>query len=487
MSAIAVEHSRRGLTGVLPRAAARALLLPVGLAALWGFWEGYRWLGMRGHWTWPFTVNDTNMPHVSKIWHAFGQPLQPDGPALRHYLWHYALFTGKEALAGFLLGAVIGFLLAVILAHSNVLRRGLLPVAINTLRGLHSPEPRALELMHSYAAGRWKILWRLRVPASLPYVFSALKISATASVIGAIIGETPASLQGGLGYAIVNFNQYYSTQPANLWATIIACALLGIAFFLAVVVLERLILRRAPEHVAEFVSLIGPSGCGKSTLLRIIGDLTKPTAGSVQVNGKPAERARRDHEYGIVFQDAVLYDWRTVAKNISLPLELLRWGRGRRTARVKDMLDLVELTGFESHHPWQLSGGMQQRVSIARALSFSPSLLLMDEPFGALDEMTRERLNSELLRIWQETASTVVFVTHSIPEAVFLSTRVVVMSARPGRIAGLISVDLPQPRTSTTREEPHFFELVTQVREQLAAAGAPLGETQEPALVEESI
>ena len=149
-------------------------------------------------------------------------------------------------------------------------------------------------------------------------------------------------------------------------------------------------------------------------------------------------------------------------------------------------MDLVELTGFESHHPWQLSGGMQQRVSIARALSFSPTLLLMDEPFGALDEMTRERLNTELLRIWQETGSTVVFVTHSISEAVFLSTRVVVMSARPGRVAGIVDVDLPQPRTSTTREEPHFFELVTRVREQLAAAGAPLGETQEPALVEET-
>ena len=171
--------------------------------------------------------------------------------------------------------------------------------------------------------------------------------------------------------------------------------------------------------------------------------------------------ARRDHEYGIVFQDAVLYDWRTVAKNISLPLELLRWSRARRNARIRDMLELVELTGFENHHPWQLSGGMQQRVSIARALSFSPSLLLMDEPFGALDEMTRERLNAELLRIWQETDSTVVFVTHSIPEAVFLSTRVVVMSARPGRVAGLIEVDLPQPRTSATRERPHFFELVT--------------------------
>ena len=236
----------------------------------------------------------------------------------------------------------------------------------------------------------------------------------------------------------------------------------------------------------EFVSLIGPSGCGKSTLLRIIGDLVKPTSGSVSVNGKSAEQARRDHDYAIVFQDAVLYDWRTVAKNIALPLELLRWSRARRQSRVRDMVKLVELTGFENHHPWQLSGGMQQRVSIARALSFSPSLLLMDEPFGALDEMTRERLNAELLRIWQETGSTVVFVTHSIPEAVFLSTRVVVMSPRPGRIASIVEVDLPQPRTAATREEPRFFELVTEVREQLAAGGAPLGETQEPALAEEA-
>ncbi|HEX6664699.1 MAG TPA: ABC transporter ATP-binding protein [Gaiellaceae bacterium] len=218
---------------------------------------------------------------------------------------------------------------------------------------------------------------------------------------------------------------------------------------------------------SEFVSLIGPSGCGKSTLLRIIGDLIQPTSGSAFVNGKPARQARIDRDYGIVFQDAVLYDWRTVAKNIALPLELARWDRRRRTAKVKEMLDLVELGGFESHHPWQLSGGMQQRVSIARALSFDPPLLLMDEPFGALDEMTRERLNMELLRIWEASGSTVVFVTHSISEAVFLSTRVVVMSPRPGRISDVIPIDLPQPRTALTREEPRFFELVTQVREAL--------------------
>jgi NitT/TauT family transport system ATP-binding protein len=217
----------------------------------------------------------------------------------------------------------------------------------------------------------------------------------------------------------------------------------------------------------EFISLIGPSGCGKSTLLRIIGDLIQPTSGTANVNGKPARQARIDHDYGIVFQDAVLYDWRTVAKNIALPLELARWDRRRRTAKVREMLDLVELGGFENHHPWQLSGGMQQRVAIARALSFDPALLLMDEPFGALDEMTRERMNMELLRIWEASRSTVVFVTHSISEAVFLSTRVVVMSPRPGRISNVITVDLPQPRAATTREEPRFFELVTDVREAL--------------------
>ena len=222
----------------------------------------------------------------------------------------------------------------------------------------------------------------------------------------------------------------------------------------------------------EFISLIGPSGCGKSTLLRIIGDLVTPSSGEIMVNGKTPHQARLDRDYGIVFQDSVLYEWRTVSKNISLPLEMMGWERGRRTERVTEMLELVELTGFEKHHPWQLSGGMQQRVSIARALSFSPALLLMDEPFGALDEMTRERLNMELLRIWQETQSTIVFVTHSIAEAVFLSTRVVVMSARPGRIVDVIDVDLPQPRGAETREDTRFFQLVTKVREALHAGGA---------------
>jgi NitT/TauT family transport system ATP-binding protein len=237
----------------------------------------------------------------------------------------------------------------------------------------------------------------------------------------------------------------------------------------------------------EFVSLIGPSGCGKSTLLRIIGDLIQPTEGQTLVNGKPAHQARVDRDYGIVFQDAVLYDWRTVGRNIALPLEMAGWDRRRRAERVQEMVELVELSGFESHHPWQLSGGMQQRVSIARALSFSPALLLMDEPFGALDEMTRERMNTEVLRIWQEMGSTVVFVTHSIAESVFLSTRVVVMSPRPGRIAGVVEIDLPQPRTPETREDPRFAELVTSVRRLLRSRGvddAP-EETEAPLFIAE--
>jgi NitT/TauT family transport system ATP-binding protein len=229
----------------------------------------------------------------------------------------------------------------------------------------------------------------------------------------------------------------------------------------------------------EFVSLIGPSGCGKSTLLRVIADLVQPSDGEVLVNGKDAHRARLDRDYGIVFQDAVLYDWRTVSRNISLPLEMAGWDRRRRAARVAEMLQLVELDGFADHHPWQLSGGMQQRVSIARALSFSPALLLMDEPFGALDEMTRERLNGELLRIWQDLGATVVFVTHSIAESVFLSTRVVVMSARPGRIAGIVEIDLPQPRGAETREHPRFAEHITQVRRLLRSGGLDEVSTEE--------
>ena len=234
----------------------------------------------------------------------------------------------------------------------------------------------------------------------------------------------------------------------------------------------------------EFVSLIGPSGCGKSTLLRVVGDLIQPSAGTVLVNGKRAHQARLDRDYGIVFQDAVLFDWRTVEKNIALPLELTGWSRQRRAERVRELLELVELSGFERHHPWQLSGGMQQRVSIARALSFSPSLLLMDEPFGALDEMTRERLNLELLAVWQTMGSTVLFVTHSIAEAVFLSTRVVVMSPRPGRITGIVEVDLPRPRSAETRELARYAELIRDVRRVLRQGSDVGGEL---LLAEESL
>ncbi len=217
----------------------------------------------------------------------------------------------------------------------------------------------------------------------------------------------------------------------------------------------------------EFISLIGPSGCGKSTLLRVIGDLTEPTTGEAVIGGKPAHQARLDRDYGMVFQEATLMDWRTVERNVSLPLEMMGWDRAARRERVQELLALVELQGFEDHHPWQLSGGMQQRVAIARALTFNPSLILMDEPFGALDEMTRDRMNLELLQIWEATGATVVFVTHSIAEAVFLSSRVVVMSARPGRVQKIVEVDLAYPRTNDTREDARFFELATEVRELL--------------------
>lgn len=218
----------------------------------------------------------------------------------------------------------------------------------------------------------------------------------------------------------------------------------------------------------EFLSLLGPSGCGKSTLLRLIADLLQPTAGKVQVKGKSASRSRRDRDYGMVFQSPVLYDWRTVAKNVQLPLEITKLPKREREERTKRLLKLVGLQDFEHKYPWQLSGGMQQRVSIARALSFQPGILLMDEPFGALDEMTRDRLNLELLNVWSETGTTIVFVTHSIPEAVFLSDRIVVMTPRPGRIHSLVDVDLKRPRSADTREDPKFFNLISSVRGRLA-------------------
>jgi len=225
----------------------------------------------------------------------------------------------------------------------------------------------------------------------------------------------------------------------------------------------------------EFVSIIGPSGCGKSTLLRIVGDLVSPDSGVARVNGKSPRQARLDRDYGIVFQTPVLYDWRTVLENVQLPLELAGRSRQEREARPRALLRLIDLEAFARHFPWQLSGGMQQRVSIARALALEPSILLMDEPFGALDEMTRDRLNLELLRVWQESGATALFVTHSIAEAVFLSSRVVVMSPRPGSIDRVVDIDLPRPRTDRMRADPRFFELVTTVREALRGDPAVAG------------
>jgi NitT/TauT family transport system permease protein len=291
MASIAVDRTTTPRIGAL-HGLRRVGLVVAGIAVFWALWEGYRWFGETVGITWPFTVDATNMPHIHDMLHALTEPLQPGGPPLIQLEWHWALFTAKEAFLGFVIGGLVGFGLAVLLAHSVLLRRGLLPyivvsqtvpilavapmvvvglgtkgvtpwvsvsviaayltffpVAMNTLRGLLSPKPRDLELMRSYAADRRSMLWKLRMPASLPFVFSALKISATASVIGAIIGETPASIQDGLGGAIVNFNQYYSTGPERLWATNIICAALGFAFYGAVVLVEHFVLRRAPEHV----------------------------------------------------------------------------------------------------------------------------------------------------------------------------------------------------------------------------------------------
>jgi NitT/TauT family transport system permease protein len=297
MSAIAVERPRRRSAERARSGLSRGLVLLLVLAVLWGLWEGGRWLWIHEGWTWPFEVSDITMPHLHAIVAQLFESPTEGGPLLITILWHSALFTAKEAVVGFAIGATIGFLLGVALAHVPVLQRGFLPyivasqtipilaiapmvvvglgslviygwtpadwmrvsviaayltffpVTVNTLRGLQSVDPRALELMHSYAATGSQILWRLRVPAALPYLFSAFKVAATASVVGAIIGEAPSSIPNGLGGAIINFNQYYSLEPKNLWATNLIAALLGIVFFLAVVLVERLVVRRAPEHL----------------------------------------------------------------------------------------------------------------------------------------------------------------------------------------------------------------------------------------------
>jgi NitT/TauT family transport system permease protein len=298
MSAIALEHPRRRYAARVRTGTTRTAELLLVLAALWGLWEGFRGLWIHEGWTWPFAVSDITIPHLHAIVQQLFEPATSGGPLLITILWHHALFTAKEALVGFAVGASIGFVLGVALAHVRILQRGLLPyvvasqtipiiaiapivvvgfgslsiygwtpvdwlrvaviaayltffpVTVNTLRGLQSADPRAIELMHSYAASGWQILWKLRVPSSLPYLFSAFKVSATASVVGAIIGEAPSSIPNGLGGAIINFNQYYSLEPKNLWATNLVAALLGIVFFLAVVVVERLVVRQAPENIA---------------------------------------------------------------------------------------------------------------------------------------------------------------------------------------------------------------------------------------------
>jgi NitT/TauT family transport system ATP-binding protein len=219
----------------------------------------------------------------------------------------------------------------------------------------------------------------------------------------------------------------------------------------------------------EFVSFIGPSGCGKTTMLRVIADLQQPTAGTLLVNGVSAEQARLERRYGYVFQAPALFPWRTIEKNLKLPLEVMGFSDSEQRQRAARYLALVNLTGFERKFPWQLSGGMQQRVSIARALSFDPELLLMDEPFGALDEIVRDHLNEQLLQLWDKTGKTVLFVTHSIPEAVFLSSRIVVMSPRPGRIIDIIDCNFPRDRTLEIRETPEFLGIAQRVRVGLRA------------------
>ncbi|EAP75905.1 ABC transporter ATP-binding protein [Roseovarius nubinhibens] len=219
----------------------------------------------------------------------------------------------------------------------------------------------------------------------------------------------------------------------------------------------------------DFVSFIGPSGCGKTTFLRCMADLEQPTGGEITVNGVSPEEARRARAYGYVFQAAGLYPWRTIGGNIRLPLEIMGYGRSDQDARVQRVLDLVELAGFEKKFPWQLSGGMQQRASIARALAFDADILLMDEPFGALDEIVRDHLNEQLLQLWDKTNKTICFVTHSIPEAVYLSTKIVVMSPRPGRITDVIESPLPRQRPLDIRDTPEFIEIAHRVRDGLRA------------------
>jgi NitT/TauT family transport system ATP-binding protein len=258
-----------------------------------------------------------------------------------------------------------------------------------------------------------------------------------------------------------------SQEKTSVAAKVIDVAALSLSFATADGPVQALSGIDLAVERGQFISFIGPSGCGKTTLLRAIADLEIPTSGAIRVNGMTPHEARANRAYGYVFQAPALYPWRSVERNIALPLEIMGYSKADRDARVAKGLELVSLTGFGKKFPWQLSGGMQQRASIARALSFDPDLLLMDEPFGALDEIVRDKLNEQLLRLWDVTQKTVLFVTHSIPEAVFLSTRIVVMSPRPGRIHDVIECNFPRNRTLDTRETPEFLEVANRVRQGL--------------------
>jgi NitT/TauT family transport system ATP-binding protein len=257
-----------------------------------------------------------------------------------------------------------------------------------------------------------------------------------------------------------------SMAPAN---TVVSANDLGLTFQTADGPVTALTGVNLNVEKGDFVSFIGPSGCGKTTFLRVIADLEKPTSGTITVNGMTPEEARRQRAYGYVFQAAALYPWRTIEKNIALPLEIMGYSRQDQKARIERTLDLVNLAGFGKKYPWQLSGGMQQRASIARALAFDADLLLMDEPFGALDEIVRDHLNEQLLKLWAATRKTICFVTHSIPEAVYLSTKIVVMSPRPGRVTDIIESPLPKERPLDIRETPEFLAVAHRVREGLRA------------------
>jgi NitT/TauT family transport system ATP-binding protein len=266
-------------------------------------------------------------------------------------------------------------------------------------------------------------------------------------------------------------NQLASTKPATAETArqVVSAKSLGLTFQTNDGPVQALSNVDLTIGKGEFVSFIGPSGCGKTTLLRVIADLEKPTSGSISINGMSAEQAREARAYGYVFQAAALFPWRTIERNVALPLEVMGLPRAEQAERIARTLELVNLKGFEKKYPWQLSGGMQQRASIARALAFDADLLLMDEPFGALDEIVRDHLNEQLLGLWGRTSKTICFVTHSIPEAVYLSTRIVVMSPRPGRVTDVIESTLPKERPLDIRETPEFLAIAARVRDGLRA------------------